>query len=209
MEKGILHLHITSVIIFLLLFLIKTIVLLSGKSVALDNIRKKTKVVEMTLGTLILSTGMYLLFMRPVRETWLIVKTILVLILIPVGIISMKKRKKGTALLVLIGFLYLYGVSETKSLVFRQTRPDFYSQTTKEEPKSVQGAVIYKKLCVNCHGENGKLGAYGSKDLSISKLTLPEKVQVISSGRGLMQGYARILTKEEIEAVAAYTETLK
>ena len=209
MAKGLLHLHLTSVIAFLLLFLIKTVVLLSGKHSALDKLRQKTKVVEMILGTLILGTGMYLLFIRPAQETWLIVKTVLVLILIPVGIVSMKKKSKAAALLVLAGFLYLYGVSETKSLTFRQERPDFSSQTAGGQQETVQGAVIYKKLCVNCHGENGKLGAYGSKDLSTSKLSLSDKIQVISLGRGLMQGYARILTKEEIEAVAAYTETLK
>jgi len=82
----------------------------------------------------------------------------------------------------------------------------------KESPKgttAVDGQALYKKYCTLCHGVDGKLGLNGSKDITISKLTEPERVVQITKGKNTMTPFEGILSPEEIQAVAAYTMTLK
>jgi cytochrome c6 len=82
----------------------------------------------------------------------------------------------------------------------------------KESSKSTNapdGEAIYKKYCTLCHGVDGKLGLNGSKDITISKLTEPERVIQITKGKNTMTPFEGILSPEEIQAVAAYTMTLK
>ena len=68
---------------------------------------------------------------------------------------------------------------------------------------------IYKLNCQLCHGSDGKLGANGSKDLTVSPLGLDERISIITNGKGAMAAYSGILSTEEIKAVAAYTLELK
>jgi len=82
----------------------------------------------------------------------------------------------------------------------------------KESSKSTSttdGEAIYKKYCTICHGVNGKLGLNGSKDITISKLTEPERIVQITKGKNTMTPFEGILSPEEIKAVAAYSMTLK
>jgi cytochrome c6 len=60
-----------------------------------------------------------------------------------------------------------------------------------------------------CHGADGKMGANGSKDLSVSQLSLDERIAIITKGKNVMIAYENILTLSEIKAVAEYTLTLK
>lgn len=77
------------------------------------------------------------------------------------------------------------------------------------EKKEINGGDIYNHYCVSCHGKDGKMGVSGAKDLSISPLTLEEKISVISYGRGGMMPYKDLMSKEEIEAVAQFIKKLK
>lgn len=74
---------------------------------------------------------------------------------------------------------------------------------------AVDGAAIYKKYCVLCHGAKGNLGLNGSKDLTASALTKEERMILIKNGKNAMTPFSGILSDEEIEAVAEYTFTLK
>ena len=74
---------------------------------------------------------------------------------------------------------------------------------------TVDGEAIFKKYCALCHGVNGKLGLNGSKDITISKLTEPERIIQITKGKNTMTPFEGILSPEEIKAVAAYTMSLK
>ncbi len=71
------------------------------------------------------------------------------------------------------------------------------------------GAKIYKTYCVACHGLYGDMGASGAFNLQTSALAVEERVQVITKGRNVMTPFESILTAEQIQAVAAYTMTLK
>lgn len=71
------------------------------------------------------------------------------------------------------------------------------------------GSAVFRKYCVACHGADGKLALNGAKDLTASTLTLDERIQMVTKGKGLMTPFGEMLTPEEIRAVAEYTLTLK
>lgn len=79
----------------------------------------------------------------------------------------------------------------------------------KKPSTTLDGKKIYKQNCVLCHGADGSLGANGSKDLSQSTMSLDERKAIIKNGKGKMVGLGSLLSKEEIEAVAAFTFKLK
>ncbi len=74
---------------------------------------------------------------------------------------------------------------------------------------SLDGGKAYKISCAVCHGDDGKLGANGSKDITKSLLTLEERIALVTKGKGLMPPQEAILSEAEIKAVAEYTMTLK
>jgi mono/diheme cytochrome c family protein len=97
------------------------------------------------------------------------------------------------------------------------TEDDFTIEEKKEEAPVAESGIIdginakqtFKQSCAVCHGTDGKLGANGSKDLSLSTLTIDEKINMITKGKGVMIAFEAILKPEEIKAVAKYTEQLK
>lgn len=228
MAKGFLHLHITVVVLFMLFFGYKLILLFANKKASLATFRQKTKVVDMILGSLILITGGYLLYALQSFEPYLIGKLLLTLAAIPLGIISMKKENKVLGLLTMAIFVYNFGVAETNSLTFQKEKIVIQPITnvTREEADTTNtpinaildqnkeaaiknGKVIFTQVCAVCHGQDGKLGVGGAKDLSQSTLKHEEVVQMVSKGKGLMQPYESVLSEQEIEAVASYTEGLR
>lgn len=79
----------------------------------------------------------------------------------------------------------------------------------KAKTPGVDGRKVFKQNCVVCHGLDGKLGANGSKDLTLSKMSLDERKAIVKNGKGAMVGLGTLLKPEEIEAVAQYTLKLK
>ena len=69
--------------------------------------------------------------------------------------------------------------------------------------------AIYKKLCQNCHGSDGTQKLSGASVLSKSRMSQQQQKQVIANGRGLMQPFKDRLTDQEMDALAAYTSSLK
>jgi len=80
-----------------------------------------------------------------------------------------------------------------------------------EKPKAdplAAGKRVYNTYCLTCHGQNGNMGASGAHDLTQTKLSFAESVQVITEGRGLMTPH-KFLGEEKINAVTKYIETFK
>lgn len=200
MYTGILHTHTLVVSLFLLIYLIKTALLVFGKTEMLQNFTKKFRVPEMIISVLFFATGIYLAINTGNAGTWLWVKLAAVLISIPLAVIGFKRLNKNLALLSLILLIYSYGISETKSLFFKRENKTI---------SSVDGKEIYETKCVSCHGEDGKSGMSGAKDLTVSQLKPEEKISLITNGKNTMKAYKEILTPDQINAVAEYTETLK
>ncbi|MAT55189.1 MAG: cytochrome C [Saprospirales bacterium] len=83
------------------------------------------------------------------------------------------------------------------------------SASASASKKAEDGEKIYKTYCVTCHGIYGDMGSSGAFDLTISQLTLEERIKVISEGRNLMTPFKELLSEEKIKAVAEYIETLR
>ena len=120
MDIGIRHLHFTVVALLLLFILLKTLLLLSNKNELLDKIRAKTKVVDIMLGILAISTGVYLMTLKPTVELYLLVKIVVVLIAIPLGIVGLKRHKKPIVVMSLLLIVYVFGIGETQSYKFKK-----------------------------------------------------------------------------------------
>jgi cytochrome c6 len=71
------------------------------------------------------------------------------------------------------------------------------------------GKKVFQTYCVSCHGTQGDLGTNGAFNLVTSTLSLEEKVLVITKGRNTMTAFGKVLSPEQIEAVALYTEQFK
>lgn len=202
METGIRHTHLLSVILFLLIYLIKTILLLSNKNEGLAKFTKVVKVPEMIVSTLFLVTGIYLLTQIPEIKSLLIIKIVAVLISIPLAIIGFKKKNKVLAVLSLLLIIGAYGMAE---------------MSKKQKSKSMEtisgsnlnGKELFNASCISCHGADGKLGLMEASDLSISTMDLSAKIELIKNGKGAMTPFSEILTEEQIKAVAEYSESLK
>ena len=123
MYAALKHSHLLIISLFLLNFIFKTYLLLSNHE-KFNDIRNKTKLVEIILGTLVLVSGITLfVYTESYKVMWVNVKMILVIAAIPLGIIGMKKSNKALALLSLLLFLYVFAVAWTKSLTLSTPEP--------------------------------------------------------------------------------------
>lgn len=77
------------------------------------------------------------------------------------------------------------------------------------EVSEAQARSLYIRKCSLCHGDDGKLGASKSPDLSVSSMSLEERIALITYGKGTMPGQKGILNKAEIAAVARYVERFR
>jgi mono/diheme cytochrome c family protein len=93
---------------------------------------------------------------------------------------------KNSILLSCFSFL-LFACQETPKQQY-----DFSSQTPAE-----QGASLYSMHCAQCHGEDGKLGASGAKNLSTSKLSDQNIIHIIKKGKGAMPSMKALLESDK------------
>jgi len=206
MELGILHLHVTLVILFLGFFMVKLVLLMLGKKNTLNRIRNRFKIVDIILGTLMLLTGVFLLTLKQNFEFYMVTKIVLMLVAIPLGVIGIKRGKVALSLSSIIIFAYIYVVAETRSAKLKRTYKVIeYDQSISEIE---QGKTIFNALCVECHGQDGKKSLFNAPDLTSSKLSEDEKRDVITNGRKVMPKYKNDLHKEEIENLLKYIQTL-
>lgn len=67
----------------------------------------------------------------------------------------------------------------------------------------------YTMKCSLCHGNDGKLMASKAPDLSLSTMTLEERVAIITYGKGTMPPQKGILDAATIRGVASYIEEFR
>ena len=77
------------------------------------------------------------------------------------------------------------------------------------EDSKPDGEKIFKNYCTPCHGLYGNMGAGGAFNLQESKLSVEERILVITNGRNAMTPFQSLLSKKEIKAVAEYTFTFQ
>ena len=93
----------------------------------------------------------------------------------------------------------------------------FSCQTDSEKNKEIaqqtpseQGASLYTMHCAQCHGEDGKLGSSGAKDLSASKLSDEKMLHIIKNGKGAMPPMEALLeTDTNIQLVLGHIKALR
>ena len=71
------------------------------------------------------------------------------------------------------------------------------------------GQALFQQNCVRCHGRNGRAGLNGAHDLTKSNLNAFGRTYLVSKGLGKMPAFEKTLTPAQIQAVVAYSLTLK
>ena len=199
--------HKYIVMLYVTFYLIKLIALLVTSADAFGRFRKKTMAVEMGVSTLFLITGLILAAnSAQVGQTWFWVKVVLVLAVIPVGIIGFKKRNKGMAFLGLIILVYIFGISETKSLTMQNPIKQAISVDS-NAPNS--GKDIYMAKCASCHGEAGDAGRSGAANLITSQLSTEAKLSIVINGKNAMPKFKDILNPQQDSVVVKYVDGLR
>lgn len=208
MYKAIFYTHWVSVTLFLLIYLVKTILLLSNNQ-GLDKISKAIKVPEMIVSFLFLITGVYMLTQIPVINTFMIIKIIAIVAAIPLAVVGFKKKNKALAIISFLLIVAAYGLAEMSKKRSAIANINPTNSGIENEGAPIRGEIIYSNNCVSCHGTDGKLALMGAPDLSTSQMDETSIIRIIKQGKGVMTGYEAILNQEQINAVAIYVETLK
>ncbi len=199
MYKGFLHTHTLVVTLFLLIYVIKTILLLSNKSDLLASFSKKVKVFEMIVSALFLVTGIYLATQLPFGGKFdylFCIKLVMVFASIPIAIIGFRKSNKMLAALSLLLITGSYGLAESYS------KKKGVRKESVEEVVATDGKSLYQNACVACHGSDGKLGLAGAKDLTASAMEVNAIKEIIHNGKGMMPPAQ--LNDEQASAIAEY-----
>jgi len=206
--------HLYSVMIFLLLYLIKTILLFTNTA-TLDKFVRATKVIEMIISVTFLVTGVWLLFILGAVKTLMIIKFIMVFASIPIAVIAFKRRKKAMAVIALLLIVGAYGMSEAaKKKPFIPSKVEVGGNA---DDAAKMGIKIYVANCAMCHGKDGKKMYREATDLSTSALDAAAAAIIINEGTSTttkpgqtkMPAFKNVLHDDEIVAVAAYIQTLK
>ena len=206
MYTGILHTHVLSVSLFLILYLVKTFLLATGKDEALEKITRITKHPERLISVLFLATGVYLLINSGNAGSLVYIKIALVFASIPLAVIGFKRKKSMLAILSVILLLLSYGLAEMNGKrAARKEKPALdLAQVSEEEA----GRVLYENYCASCHGAEGDAGHSGAKNLKTTSLSPEEQALIISQGKGVMPGFSS-LSSGEVQAIVKHVQTLK
>jgi cytochrome c6 len=74
--------------------------------------------------------------------------------------------------------------------------------------RAEEAAALFQKKCVACHGKDGKGSPsglkLGAKDLTATKLSVPQLEDVITNGRNKMMPNKGKLSEPEIASLAKY-----
>jgi cytochrome c6 len=80
-------------------------------------------------------------------------------------------------------------------------------EKSKREPMG--GQQVYTMYCTACHGADGTMGFSGATNLKTSVLPLEDRIKIVTHGKNIMNAFKGVLTKEEIESVSVYVESLR
>jgi mono/diheme cytochrome c family protein len=205
MYTGLLHTHKLVVVLFLLHYLIKTVLLVLNKNEALEKYSKPTRIPEMVISALFLLTGVAMLVLGADVSNLLMVKIAAVLASIPLAVIGFKKKNKALAVLSLLLIVTGYGLAEMS----RAKRGKVVVDTSKVDGGLIAiGKTVYTQECQNCHGAGGDAMLAGAKNLKVTVLNHDEIISIIRNGKNTMAAY-KSLSDEQVEGVTLYVESLR
>jgi len=212
MYTGLYHTHKTVVILFILIYLIKTVLLVTGRKDTLRTFSSKIKVAEIVISSIFLITGVWLLFTTSEIRPLFIVKLAMVVIAVPIAMIGFRKEN-AMGVLAFVLIIGAYGVAEMnrKAMLRTMDLPKNVVVDASDPGYDIQvhGKALFQNQCSVCHGEDGNLQMSGAKDLTVSVMTKEEVIQRIKLGKITMIAYEDHFSAEEIDALAEYVITLR
>ena len=200
MYTGILHTHYLVVILFLLIYVVKTVLLLSDKKDLLTVFSKKIKITEIVISFLFLFTGIFLLTQLSFNGKYdylLWIKIGMVFASIPIAVVGFRKHNKLLAALSLLMITGSFGLGE----VYHKRRGVAKEIVAGDN----SGKALYEANCKLCHGDDGKLGAAGAKDLTATIMDVTAIKEIIVNGKGAMP--AAQVTEEQAALIAEYVNS--
>lgn len=203
MESTLLQIHKVSVLLFLLIYLVKTVLLLANRISKLDRFSRIVKVPEMIISTLFLVTGIWLFVLIGSIKTIQVIKLVAVFASIPLAVVGFKKKNKGLAAFSLFLIIMSYGLAEMSKKIPYPVVRKTDGLSSQEVSKS-----LYTDNCARCHGENGDAMIMNASNLRGSVLSKEEMASVIRDGRKAMPAY-KMLSDEEINGLAEYLQTFR
>ena len=198
MYQIILKTHYIVVTLFFLIYLIKTILLLTSKNEVLTSFSKKVKVPEMIISFLFLATGIYLMTQVEIKPM-LIIKITIVLLSIPLAIVGYKKSNKALAVFAFILITAAFGIGE----MLKKGSKAVVTENAVNIDGTINGQELYTTNCITCHGADGKLKMAGAFDLSVTQLSNDSISSIIMNGRNTMAPING-LTAEQAQAISKY-----
>src|SRR5688572_25634774 len=204
-SKLLTTIHVVAVNLFLLIYLVKTVLLFTGTK-RLDSFSRIIKVPEMIVSAAFLLSGIWLYAILGAIKGMQVAKLGLVILSIPLAVTGFKKHKKSLALLAMLLIVCAYGISEAA-----RSKPYLPSKVTLSGDVSaagVEGMQLYLMHCAMCHGPEGDKEYRGAAPLSASRMDSTAAAMIISSGikkgpRGTMPAFEGVLTENQIRSVAA------
>jgi len=202
------HTHKVAIIIFLTVYFVKAVLLLSNRKEILEKFTRVTKIPEMIVSVLFLVTGIWLLFETSEIRPLLVGKILVVIGAIPIAVIAYRKLNKPLAVLSMVMLVSAYGMAEmNKSLMAKRLDlpSDVITDASHPDYHLVDhGKALYETQCINCHGLKGNLRMSGAKDLTQSKMNREEIIERITNGKITMPPYGDQFTEHEIAAVTTF-----
>ena len=96
------------------------------------------------------------------------------------------------------------------SILFACSSEPDKKNTIPQETPAQKSANLFILYCASCHGEDGKLGSSGAKDLSKSTLSIAEINEILANGKNAMPPMNELLeTKENQELVVNHVLSLR
>ncbi len=213
MEDGIVLIHaglVFLLMVYLLVRLIATLINSSNVDRSPGHLRR-LRITDRVFVTLILISGVYPVVMLDILELYHLLKlTSLLLIAWLLWFSGFRFVYASlTSVLLLVGSSYMSLTNkptfprDTSS--FDQRYPEF-----SQLPENKKGEFIFSRLCITCHGKDGRKGHFGAADLSQSKLDVEEKREIIRNGSPLtvMAPFKKVLSDEEIDHVVDYVDKM-
>ena len=96
------------------------------------------------------------------------------------------------------------------SILFACSSEPDKKNTIPQETPAQKSANLFILYCASCHGEDGKLGSSGAKDLSKSTRSIAEINEILTKGKNAMPPMYELLgTKENQELVVNHVLSLR
>ncbi len=196
MDTGILHSHH---------FLGVILLVLVGVPVVFPDWARRLRRWHMVLDTLLLGTGIFLLFRAPAAfSSTALVKYLLVAAAIVLAILGGRLGRKSWNILAFGLLAYAYGLSVQRDFLLRgeESRLRALAVTT---PSLESGQKIYGLLCERCHGADGRARYRKSASLRPAGGNPDYWRAVITQGKGMMPAHA-YLSPAELESLVLLLE---